>query len=96
MASWPFPHGDPCGIFGSTGRRAGSRILCGTGFVEPTGTPQSGESTKLIPIDRGVMVGESWVDPEGRQLANAFSALDPRAGEEACPMDAMHLALRRG
>ncbi len=69
-------------------------MLCGTGPLEPTGTPQSGESTKLMPMDRGVMVGESWVDPEGRQLANAFSALDPRAGEEACPMDAIEASRR--
>ena len=30
-------------------------MLCGTGPLEPTGTPQSGESAKLIPMDRGVI-----------------------------------------
>ena len=96
MASWPFPHGDPCGIFGSTGRRAGSRILCGTGLVEPTGTPQSGESTKLIPMDGGVMVGESSVGPDVQRLANALSGLYPRGSEEKRLLDAILLALPRG
>jgi hypothetical protein len=70
-------------------------MLCGTGLVEPTGTPQSGESTKLIPMDRGVMVGESWVGPDVRRLANALSALYPRGGEEKRLLDAMLLAVTR-
>jgi hypothetical protein len=71
-------------------------MLCGTGLLEPTGTSQSGESTKLIPMDRGMMVGESWVDSEGCQLANAFWALYPRGSEEKRLLDAMLLALPRG
>ena len=55
-------------------------MLCGTGLLEPTGTPQSGESGKLIPMDRGVMVGESSVGPDRTLLVlcTAFRAKPDR------------------
>jgi hypothetical protein len=58
--------------------------------------PQSGESAKLIPMNGGVMAGESWVDAEGRQLGNALSALSATDSEEKRLLDAIHLAVRRG
>ena len=46
-------------------------------------------------MNRGVMVGESWVGPHVRQLASAFSALYPKQSEEKRLLDAMLLAMPR-
>ena len=75
--------------------RAESRILCGTGILDPTRMPWLGESARLIPMNRGVMVGESWVGPDVRQPASAFSALLATDSEEKRLLDAMLLAVPR-
>jgi hypothetical protein len=61
----------------------------------PTGTPHLGERARRIHRDPGVLAGESWMGPDVRQLASAFSALYPKDSEEKRLVDAMLLAMPR-
>jgi len=60
----PFPHGDPCGIFGSMACRAGSRSVCGRGSLEPAGTSQLGARARRIHRDPRALAGAAWMGPD--------------------------------
>jgi len=75
--------------------RAGSRSVCGSGSLDPAGTPHLGESAKRIHRDPGVLAGESWMGPDVRQLASAFRALYPRGSEERRPVNTVQPVMLR-